>query len=90
MVGRQVLIHDPASCFLPPSPPAQRIQRMSSYEDLFEISVLDIIAPPPSLEFPSGYSPDKASEWLARVQGSQGDRKTVFFGAYALLYALLV
>ncbi|PIL28002.1 hypothetical protein GSI_09853 [Ganoderma sinense ZZ0214-1] len=59
--------------------PARRIQRMSSYEDLFESSVLEVIAPPPSLEFPSAYTGDKASEWLARAQGPSGDRKTAFF-----------
>ncbi|KAM5530360.1 hypothetical protein V8D89_015979 [Ganoderma adspersum] len=52
---------------------------MSSYEDLFESSVLEVIAPPPSLEFPSGYTAEKASEWLARAQGPLGDRKTAFF-----------
>ena len=57
---------------------------MSSYEDLFESSVLEVIAPPPSLEFPSGYTGEKAAEWIARAQGPLGDRKTAFFGASPL------
>ncbi|KAI1783130.1 TRAPP trafficking subunit Trs65-domain-containing protein [Ganoderma leucocontextum] len=52
---------------------------MSSYQELFESSALDIIAPPPSLEFPSGYTNEKASEWIARSRGSMGDRKSAFF-----------
>ena len=57
--------------------------RMSSYEDLFESSVLEVIAPPPSLEFPSEYTGQKASNWIARLREPLADRKTAFFGMYA-------
>ncbi|EJF65622.1 hypothetical protein DICSQDRAFT_178131 [Dichomitus squalens LYAD-421 SS1] len=52
---------------------------MSSYEDLFESSVLEVIAPPPSLEFPSEYTGQKASDWIARLREPFADRKTAFF-----------
>ena len=57
--------------------------RMSSYEDLFESSVLEVIAPPPSLGFPSEYTGQKASNWIARLREPLADRKTAFFGMYA-------
>ena len=56
---------------------------MSSYGDLFESSVLSVIGPPPSLEFPSEYTGQKASDWIARLREPLADRKTAFFGMYA-------
>ena len=53
---------------------------MSGYEDLFESSVLEVIAPPPSLEFPTEYGAEKAQGWIARMRAPLGDRKTAFFG----------
>ena len=53
---------------------------MSSHEDLFESSVLEVIAPPPSLEFPTGYSDEKAMDWISRMQNASKDRTTAFFG----------
>ncbi|KAH9938827.1 TRAPP trafficking subunit Trs65-domain-containing protein [Epithele typhae] len=52
---------------------------MSSYEELFEGSVLEVIAPPPSFEFPANYSGDKAAEWLTHMREPIVDRKTAFF-----------
>ncbi|KAI0637607.1 TRAPP trafficking subunit Trs65-domain-containing protein [Trametes polyzona] len=52
---------------------------MSSYEDLFEASVLEVVAPQPSLEFPTDYRGDQAADWIARLQGPAGDRRTAFF-----------
>ena len=53
---------------------------MSSYEDLFEASVLEVIAPPPSLEFPEDYTGERAAEWISRMRSPTGDRKAAFFG----------
>ncbi|KAI0820229.1 TRAPP trafficking subunit Trs65-domain-containing protein [Trametes gibbosa] len=52
---------------------------MGSYEDLFEASVLEVVAPQPSLEFPVDYKADQAQDWLARLRGPSGDRRTAFF-----------
>ncbi|KAI0709264.1 TRAPP trafficking subunit Trs65-domain-containing protein [Earliella scabrosa] len=52
---------------------------MSSYEDLFEASVLEVIAPPPSLEFPEDYTGERAAEWISRMRSPTGDRKAAFF-----------
>ncbi|KAH9856430.1 TRAPP trafficking subunit Trs65-domain-containing protein [Lenzites betulinus] len=52
---------------------------MSSYEDLFEASVLEVVAPQPSLEFPADYNPKQAQDWIARLRGDAGDRRTAFF-----------
>ena len=54
---------------------------MSGYEELFEASVLEVIAPPPSLEFPTDYTGERAAEWITRAREPLGDRKTAFFGA---------
>ncbi|KAI0743068.1 TRAPP trafficking subunit Trs65-domain-containing protein [Daedaleopsis nitida] len=52
---------------------------MSSHEDLFESSVLEVIAPPPSLEFPTDYAGEQAAEWLSRMRTPSADRKAAFF-----------
>ncbi|KAI0762189.1 TRAPP trafficking subunit Trs65-domain-containing protein [Trametes elegans] len=54
---------------------------MSSYEDVFEGSVLEVVAPHPSLEFPAGYTGERAADWLSRLRGPTGDRRVAFFGA---------
>lgn len=53
---------------------------MSSYEELFESSVLEVVAPQPSLEFPADYRAEQAQGWIARLRGPSGDRRTAFFG----------
>ncbi|KAL7284913.1 hypothetical protein ACG7TL_000001 [Trametes sanguinea] len=53
--------------------------RMSSHEELFEASVLEVVAPQPSLEFPDGYEGEQAADWIARLRGPAGDRKVAFF-----------
>ncbi|KAI0693606.1 TRAPP trafficking subunit Trs65-domain-containing protein [Cerioporus squamosus] len=52
---------------------------MSSHEDLFETSILEVIAPPPSLEFPADYTGEEAAAWIARMRDLSTDRKAAFF-----------
>ncbi|KAI0663675.1 TRAPP trafficking subunit Trs65-domain-containing protein [Cubamyces menziesii] len=52
---------------------------MSNHEDWFEASVLEVVAPQPSLEFPVNYHGDQAADWIARLRGPSGDRKVAFF-----------
>ncbi|RDX43196.1 hypothetical protein OH76DRAFT_1447364 [Lentinus brumalis] len=52
---------------------------MSNHEDLFETSVLEVIAPPPSLEFPTEYHGERAAEWISRMREPSSDRKAAFF-----------
>ncbi|OJT14529.1 hypothetical protein TRAPUB_8932 [Trametes pubescens] len=52
---------------------------MSSYEELFESSVLEVVAPQPFLEFPADYRGEQAQDWIARLRGPSGDRRTAFF-----------
>ena len=56
------------------------LARMSNHEDWFEASVLEVVAPQPSLEFPVNYHGDQAADWIARLRGPSGDRKVAFFG----------
>ena len=55
---------------------------MFSHEDLFETSVLEVIAPPPSLGFPADYTGKQAAEWISRMREPSMDRKAVFFGEH--------
>ncbi|KAH9892416.1 TRAPP trafficking subunit Trs65-domain-containing protein [Cubamyces lactineus] len=52
---------------------------MSNHEDYFEASVLEVVAPQPSLEFPVNYHGEQAADWIARLRGPSGDRKVAFF-----------
>ncbi|KAI0360396.1 hypothetical protein OH77DRAFT_1418315 [Trametes cingulata] len=52
---------------------------MTSYEELFESSVLEVVAPQPSLEFPTGYRGEQAADWISRLRSPSGDRKIAFF-----------
>ncbi|KAI0646028.1 TRAPP trafficking subunit Trs65-domain-containing protein [Trametes meyenii] len=52
---------------------------MSTYEDLFESSVLEVVAPNPSLEFPADLSAEQAADWIDRLRGPSADRKVAFF-----------
>ncbi|KAI0371337.1 hypothetical protein BV20DRAFT_965535 [Pilatotrama ljubarskyi] len=52
---------------------------MARYEELFESSVLEVVAPQPSLEFPAGYRGEQAADWISRLRSPSGDRKVAFF-----------
>lgn len=61
---------------------------MSNHEDYFEASVLEVVAPQPSLEFPVNYHGEQAADWIARLRGPSGDRKVAFFGMSNDLFAM--
>ncbi|OSX65862.1 hypothetical protein POSPLADRAFT_1131738 [Postia placenta MAD-698-R-SB12] len=52
---------------------------MSSFEELFNASSLEVVAPQSSLEFPSDYHGDEAQTWLSRLHAESTDRKAAFF-----------
>ncbi|KZT04225.1 uncharacterized protein LAESUDRAFT_728468 [Laetiporus sulphureus 93-53] len=52
---------------------------MATFEELFNSNVLEVIAPQTSLEFPAGYTGDRATEWLSRLRADPTDRKVAFF-----------
>ncbi|KAH9949090.1 TRAPP trafficking subunit Trs65-domain-containing protein [Amylocystis lapponica] len=52
---------------------------MSRNEELFNESVLEVIAPQASLEFPTDYDGDRAAGWLTRLSADGVDRRIAFF-----------
>lgn len=56
---------------------------MSTFEESFNTSVLDVIVPISSVGFPSQdppANPAETSEWVETLQDEAVDRKTAFFG----------
>lgn len=56
---------------------------MSTFEELFNTSTLDVIVPVASVGFPSQEretDADASSSWLNRLDAESIDRKTAFFG----------
>lgn len=53
-----------------------------SFEQLFASSVLNVVVPDTSVEYPPE---GPADEWLKRLAASSVERKQAFFGAPALL-----
>ena len=53
---------------------------MTSFEELFNSSVLQVFAPGSALGFPDGASHTAGKEWLARLYAEPTDRKVAFFG----------
>ncbi|KAI0935207.1 hypothetical protein AcW1_008812 [Taiwanofungus camphoratus] len=52
---------------------------MIAYEEIFNSSVLEVVAPQTFLEFPMDYDGDKATDWLGRLGSGSVDRKVAFF-----------
>jgi len=48
-----------------------------SFEHLFASSVLNVVVPDTSIEYPPQSTPDS---WLARLQSTSVERKQAFFG----------
>ena len=55
---------------------------MTSFEELFNSSVLQVFAPGSALEFPESIfnDGDKTKDWLSRLYAESTDRKVAFFG----------
>lgn len=58
---------------------------MIAYEEIFNSSVLEVVAPQTFLEFPMDYDGDKATDWLGRLGSGSVDRKVAFFGKVHVL-----
>ena len=52
---------------------------MSVFEELFESTVLEVVVPDTSVDFPTQ---NEADEWLRRVQSEAVERKQAFFGKF--------
>ena len=53
---------------------------MTSFEELFNSSVLQVFAPGSALGFPDNASRPAGKEWLSRLYAEPTDRKVAFFG----------
>lgn len=53
---------------------------MSTFEDLFNKSVLAVLCPEASVGFPTQDDSSSWSSWLERVEAESADRRMAFFG----------
>jgi hypothetical protein len=53
---------------------------MSTFEELFNNSVLSVVTPQAALGFPSQDDPNSWEDWIVRLEAESTDRKMAFFG----------
>ena len=63
---------------------------MTTFEDLFNKSVLSVIAPESSVGFPKQDDPSTWPEWLNKIEAEDTDRKLAFFGKVHISRALIL